>query len=178
VWELIAASRWFGHWEADAGALWSMDDLRFPSGSTTASGLPVLAGLLTYQDVAAGSVQHVMLAGSPVIGRLPPVWPARGSDGTSTVPGAPPMGSWLRLRADVALDGLSPQAKVVAEGLQRYGMVLVDTAGSFGVSSTPDRRWDGADLATLARLSAADFEVVDASGIEVSADSMEARPPG
>ena len=40
MWELISLRQWFGRWEADAGAEWDLDSLDFPTGYTTASGLP------------------------------------------------------------------------------------------------------------------------------------------
>ena len=86
------------------------------------------------------------------------------------------MGTWLRLKPTVVVDDLPEQARVVARALQEYGMVLADTGGTLAVTGTVDRRWDDDQLLELGRLTAEDFEVVDASGIMVSADSMEARP--
>jgi hypothetical protein len=177
AWELLSARRWFGRWYADSGARWRTDSLAYPEGLTIAAGLPLLPGTITYDEVAAGRIGHVILAGSPVVGKGPPVWPARATDGTSENPDAPPMGAWLRLRADADLRGLSPQARVIAAALQEYGTLISDTSGEFALRGTPDRRWDDRQLAELGRFTLADFEVVDASGIRVSPDSMAARPP-
>jgi hypothetical protein len=73
--------------------------------------------------------------------------------------------------------GLGPQAAVIARALQTYGAVIADTGPNFTVHGTPDARWDDADLATLQQLHTGDFEVVDAAGLMVSAESMEARSP-
>ena len=115
--ELIAASRWFGRWEADAGALWNLDDLGYPTSSTTASGLPLLPGTLTFDEVTGGEVNHAILGSTPVVGNAFR-WPARHSDGPSTDPDAPPMGAWLRLKPTVVVDDLPEQARVVARALQ------------------------------------------------------------
>jgi hypothetical protein len=176
MWELLSARRWFGRWFADAGARWSMDSLAYGPGSSIASGLPLLPGTITYDEVAAGRIGHVVLGISPVVARADPRWPARATDGTSTDPDAPPMGAWLRLRPEVAIDDLPPQARVVARGLQEFGTVISDTGGVFGLRGTPDRRWDDADLAALQRFSLDDFEVVDPSAVQVATDSMAARP--
>jgi hypothetical protein len=93
-------------------------------------------------------------------------------------PDAPPMGAWLRLRAEADLSALGPQARVIAEGLQRYGMILSDTGPNFGIRGTPDARWSREDLRTLRTLTSTDFEVVDVSDVMVQPDSMEARPAG
>ena len=177
MWELQGTRVWFGRWQADSGAVWDLDDLRFPDNSTTASRLPLLPGVVTWQEVASGEVTHVLHAGTPTSSPEDFTWPARATDGRSEDPDAPPMGAWLRLRADADLSQLGPQARVIAEGLQRYGMVLSDTAGNFGVRGTPDARWERSDLRTLRTLSGADFEVVDPSGIVVDPGSMAVRPP-
>ena len=176
MWELISLRQWFGRWEADAGAEWDLDSLDFPTGYTTASGLPMLPMLVNYDEVAAGEVQHASLLVGPVSRSLQWTWPARATDGRSGSPDALPQGAWLRLRSDVDLSGLGPQARVVARGLQRFGTVMSDTGPVWAVRGVPDARWDDADLATLRTLSAADFEVVDTRSVKVADGSMEARP--
>ncbi len=176
MWELISTRRWFGHWSALSGVQWDLSDLRYPKGTSTGSGLPLFPGTVTYDQVASGTVDHVIVAAGPVNSPRS-VWPARFSDGTSTDPSAPAMGSWFRLRADAPVADLPPQARVLATALQRYGMVLSDTATTFSLRGTPDRRWDVAQLAALERFTADDFEVVDASALMVAPDSMEAVPP-
>ena len=178
AWELISTRRWFGSWQAGAGATWSMDSVQYPTGSTIASGLPLLPGTITYAEVASGAINHMILGAVPHTAQGQFVWPARGSDGTSTDPDAPPMGSWLRLRPDADLSGLGPQAGVIARAAQRHGILLSDTGPGFGLRGTVDRRWDGADLQTLGQLTIDDFEIVDTTGVVVSPQSMEARAPG
>jgi hypothetical protein len=178
MWELIGTTVWFGRWQADAGALWDLDSLDYGGPATTASRLPLLPGVLTFDEVAAGEVGHVTWAGSPDLSSTRFVWPALATDGLSDDADAPPMGAWLRLRSDADLSGLGPQSRVIAEGLQRYGMIMSDTSNErFGLRGTPDGRWDRADLRQLGRFTAADFEVVDPSGVMVAPDSMAAVPP-
>lgn len=177
VWELLSARRWFGRWYADVGARWEADRNEYPPWSTTAAGLPMLPGLITYAEVAAGSIDHVVGAAVPAASSGYR-WPARASDGPNPDASALPMGAWLRLRDDVDTSGLGPQARVVAEALHTYGAVVGDTGGTFSLAGTPDRRWDDADLGTLRQLTIDDFEVLDVSGVQVSPDSMQARPAG
>ncbi len=178
VWELISVRSWFGRWEADAGAHYRTDSNDYPLGSTIAAGLPLLPGTITYDQVASGSVDHVVLAGieRSAAGRW--IWPARSTDGRTTDPDAVPQGAWLRLRADADLSGLGPQARVIATALQRHGLILSDTGPGFGLRGTPDARWDDADLKTLGTLTGADFEVVDPAGVIVSPGSLAVRSPG
>ncbi len=179
MWELFATSVWFGRWGASSGALWDLDDLTFPKWSTTAAQLPLLPGVLSYDEIERGRVDHVVHATTTNISNTGVVWPARATDGRNADPAAVPMGAWLRLRDDVDLDALElgPQARIIAEGLREYGMVLSDSSANFALRGTPDARWDRQDLATLRALNAADLEVVDVRGVVVSPDSMEARPP-
>lgn len=177
VWELLSVRNWFGRWEADAGAWYRTDSNDYPQGSSIAAGLPLLPGTVTYDEVAAGSIDHVALG---VIERSALdtwVWPARDTDGRSSAADAVPQGAWLRLRPDADLSGLGPQARIVAEGLQRHGMIISDTGPGFTVRGAPDGRWDDDDLATLRQLTVGDFEVVDPSSVVVAADSLAVTPP-
>ncbi|HTO00793.1 MAG TPA: hypothetical protein VL068_08985 [Microthrixaceae bacterium] len=176
AWELISLRRWFTRWEAGAGASWSMDELSYPVGSTIAARLPLLPGVITYAEVEAGSIDHVILGSTPISAPGEFIWPARGSDGVSPDPAAPPMGAWLRLKANADLSQLGPQARIVARAAQTYGMMISDTGPGFKMRGTADRRWDSSDLKTLQTLTADDFEVVDSSDLMVSIDSMEVRP--
>lgn len=176
MWELLGTTVWFGRWEADSGALWDLDSLEYGANSTTASGLPLLAGTITYDEVADGAIEHVIWASSPDIGPGRSLWPARASDGWSDDPDAAPMGAWLRLKSTADLSGLGPQARVIAEALQRYGMVLTDSAPNLNLRGTADARFERDDLRTMRTLTADDFEVVDHLWLMVDEDSMEARP--
>ncbi|MCP4435779.1 MAG: hypothetical protein GY812_09840 [Actinomycetia bacterium] len=176
MWEMWATRKWFGSWRAGSGAIWNLDSLQYPKGRTTASGFPMQPMTITYEQVAAGSVDHAIFVGSPVVGGAH-VWPARASDGPSEDPDAPPMGTWFRLRKDVDLSALGPQAQVVARAMQTHGVILGDTGGSFSLSGTPDARWDDDDLATLKTLTTDDLEVVDTSRLMVREGSMEAVQP-
>lgn len=176
AWELIALRSWFGRWEADSGASWSMDDLTYPHGSTIAARMPLLPGAVTFDDVASGSVDHAIFASSRISARGRWIWPARGADGVSDDPSAPPMGAWLRLKADADLSKLGPQAKIIAKAAQTYGVIISDTGPKFGLRGTADRRWDSNDVKSLSTLTTDDFEVIDSESFMVSADSMAAKP--
>ena len=177
AWELIAIRSWFGRWQAGAGATWSMDSLDYPTGSTIAARMPLLPGTITYAEVEAGEIGHAILGSTAISAPGKFVWPARGGDGVSTDPNAPPMGAWLRLSADADLSGLGPQATVVAQAAQKYGVILSDTGPGFKLRGTVDARWDDADLATLGKLTADDFQVIDPTSVMVSQDSLAIRQP-
>lgn len=145
-------------------------------GATTASGLSMLTGTIRYDEVASGQVGHTIAMSIPKIKKAPPVWPAFGTDGRSTDPNAPAMGSWFRLKPNADLSALGPQARVVAEALQLHGAVVTDTnSHGMAMGGEPDTRWDDADLATLQQLNASDFEIIDPAQMMVDPSTMQIR---
>lgn len=163
-----------GHWYADGVAEFDLRSNEPPRFAVTASGVSLLAGLVRYDEVASGSLNHVVGLTVPDIAPRA-VWPARTSDGRAADPHAPPMGTWLRLRADADLSALGPQATVVARALQGHGGIVVDTGPGLTVVGEPDVRWDDRDLASLSTLVVGDFEVVDPSPMKVADRSHQIR---
>lgn len=165
-----------GSWYADCVARWNLSSNAMPtSGSASASGLSLLHGLVRYDEVASGRVDHVLTMAFPRISQLPAVWPATGTDGKVADPAAVRMGSMLRLRGDVDLSGLGPQAKVVAQAMKDHGVVISDTGVNAAITGEPDLRWDDADLGGLQSLSVGDFDVVDPSAMKVADGSQQIR---
>jgi hypothetical protein len=70
------------------------------------------------------------------------------------------MGMRLRLKVEVDLSGFPAGARVIAEALKRYGMILADNGGPMFVTGTADRRWKARDTKALKRLRVGDFEVI------------------
>lgn len=166
----------YDRWYADKVVHLDLGSNAIPSdGTVTASGISMLAGLVRYDEVRSGRIDHVLSMSSPVVRRGPGVWPASGTDGRSDDPDAPPMGTWLRLKAGTDLSGLGPQAKVVARAMQDHGVVIVDSGPHAALTGEPDLRWDDADLAGLRNLTVSQLEVVDASPMKVSDDSYRIR---
>jgi hypothetical protein len=85
------------------------------------------------------------------------------------------MGLRLRLRGSVDIDGMPRQARVIAQAMKTYGVIVADNGSPWFISGTPDDRWDNDALRALAALTGDDFEVVDASRLMVSSDSAAAR---
>lgn len=173
MWELAGIRRWFWLWQAGSGAIWDLDSLEYPKGLTTASGLPLIPLAYSYEEVLSGDIGHVLMLSMPTVRIEEHQWPARHTDGPSQDPDAPVMGTWFRLRSDVDISGLGPQARVIARALRDYGAVLGDTGGALALNGVPDARWDDADLATFGELGSDDLEVVDASELMVEPGSME-----
>ena len=60
--------------------------------------------------------------------------------------------------------------------MQVHGLLLADNGSAMYVTGAPDPRWDDDQLRALGRITTADFEVVDASGLQVSPASGAVRP--
>lgn len=167
--ELFAAYPHAGgrFWTAGSGAIFDLRSNRLrPAGWTSAdaAGLPILPGLARYDEVARGSIDHALRFTAPCTAKAY-VYPARHYASNCSGANLPPMGLRVRLKASVDLSGLPPQARAVAEALQRYGMLLADNGSPWFVSGAPNRHWNNDDLHQLDRLTGRDFEVVDTSSL-------------
>ena len=95
------------------------------------------------------------------------MWPAKGSDGKSTSPYAPPIGSVLRLKESTRTRltatgygrGVCPQANAIMDCYSGPGIMIVDSGGHNTTMLEPDNRWDQKDLAALDLLTIDDFEI-------------------
>jgi hypothetical protein len=161
-----------GTWQAGSGAIWSLtsDALR-PLGWTSAdaAGLPILPGLVRYDEVAAGVIDHAIRITLPATdARF--VWPARHQAGTANAALAP-MGERLRLKAGVDISGYSAANQVILTALKRYGAIVADNGSPWYMSGVPDSRWNNDDLHLLGQLKGSDFEAVDESSLMVDPNS-------
>jgi hypothetical protein len=154
-------------WSAGSGAIFHLrsDRLR-PAGWTSAdaAGLPILPGLARYDEVAADVIDHALRFTAPCTASQF-IYPARHEASTCPSRWAPPMGLRVRLKASVDISRLPYQARVVAQALKTYGMILADNGSPWYISGAPNPRWNDAALHTLDELTGRDFEVVDTSSL-------------
>ena len=177
LYELFAAYRnGDGSWRAGSGAVFDLrSNAMRPAGWTSAdaAGLPILPGLVRYDEVAAGEIDHAIRVTVPRTDRRY-VWPARHHAGTAN-PDLPPMGLWLRLRADYDISGFPGAAQVILRALKRHGAIVADNGSPWYLSGAPDERWDNDVLRTLGQVRGSAFEAVDVSTLTVSPDSGQVR---
>jgi hypothetical protein len=69
----------------------------------------------------------------------------------------------LRLKASVNIASLPAQARIVAQALKSYGMILADNGSNWYIGGAPSPKWSNDQLHALGGLTGADFEVVDTS---------------
>jgi hypothetical protein len=174
LWELYSAYPKNGgaSWTAGSGATWSLSSNAMrPLGWTSgdAAGLPILPGLVRYDEVAAGEIDHVIRFTAPKTANAY-VWPASHRAGTGGA-SDPPMGTWLRLKAGYDISRFSAQNQVILRALEKHGMILADNGSSLFMSGVPDARWNNSDLNALKSVPGSAFEVVDVSSLKVSSTS-------
>jgi hypothetical protein len=167
------------NWTAGSGVKMDLrsDALR-PEGMTSAdaAGLAILPGLVRYEEMAAGDIDHAIRFTIPTnqIGHEY-VWPGRHQASRVTNPALPPYGARLRLRADFDITRFPKCDRVILTALQRYGMILADGGAAIFLSGAPDSRWNDDDLHELDSVKGEDFEVVDESWLMVGKDSGATR---
>jgi hypothetical protein len=150
------------HWNADSGTAWDLRSAaRRPDGWTSAdaAGLPIFPGLVRYDEVAAGHLDHAIRVTFEST-RDAWVHPASHCAGDTADPSAPPMGLRLRLKAGYGLGGLHGAAKTIALAMKRYGLIVADNGSNWFFSGSSDRRWHDSDLDQLKRIPGSAFEVV------------------
>jgi hypothetical protein len=178
LYELIGARHSGNSWSADGGAKWDLNSnaLR-PDGwtSTDAAGLPIMPGVLRYEEVLAGQVTHALRFSAPYSkGNGAYQWPARHyashhSDG-------PPMGQRFRLKASFDISGYPRNLQVILRGLKKYGAMLADNGMPWGMQHDADPRWNASELVALHRVLGSNMEAVDVSRLMGDPNSGMAGP--
>ncbi|MGH8873018.1 MAG: hypothetical protein ACRDWS_13720 [Acidimicrobiia bacterium] len=167
-----------GTWRAANGARYDLrsNALR-PAGWTSAdaAGLPIYAGLVRYDEVAAGVIRHTIRFTAPDT-QSAYTWPARHEASSITDPTYPPMGQRFRLEASFDTTGFSWQARVILEAMKTYGIILADNGSPWYISGAPDERWDNDILHELDVIEGTDFEAVDVSSLMVDPNSGQVGP--
>lgn len=155
-------------WTGGSGAIFDMTagTVR-PAGWTSAdaAGLPILPGLVRYDEVALRHVIEHAMRFSCARTRKAYIPPARHSAGSQTSENFGPMGMRVRLKQSFDISGFSAPNKVILTALKKYGMFLADNGSDMYLSGAPDPRWSDDDLHNLTKVHGSDFEVVQMSGM-------------
>jgi hypothetical protein len=143
LWDFWQMRKTHGRWHARWGG--EMDDVsRNPgyfthSGKTsgwgaTATGLPLLGGLVTFADLRRGYINHALAIAIPQTQLAKYTWPAQRTDGNAVAPGIWEIPEGMRFRLDphlnIAALHLPKIDQMLARAAQRYGIVVRDRAGS------------------------------------------------
>ena len=166
VWEAYKDAN-DNNWTAANGAVFNLysDTLR-PDGWTSAdaAGLPILPGLVRYDEVAAGEIKHA-LRFTVAQTQAGYIHPATHFASSSTNPALPPMGLRLRLKASYNISTFTGEALIILTALKKYGMIVADNGSSWFITGAPDPRWNDTELEELKSVPGSAFEVVATGAI-------------
>ncbi len=163
LFELFGARLSGAGWVAESGARFDLrsNALR-PLGWTSAdaAGLPILPGLVRYDEVASGQIRHaIRITFSRTQAGY--ILPATHFASNRTDPNLPPMGLRLRLKASYDVSQLTGQARVIAVAMQQYGVIVADNGSNWFFQGAPSPGWRDDDLNQLKSVPGSAFEVVD-----------------
>ncbi|MDQ2776932.1 MAG: RICIN domain-containing protein [Acidobacteriota bacterium] len=162
-----------GSWAAGSGATWSLNsDALRPNALTSAdaAGLPILPGLVRYDELVSGSINHAIRVTADHT-RSAHIWPARHDASSLTDTQYPPMGQRFRLKASYDISGFSTHVQTLLQALKTYGMILADNGISWHISGVGDPRWDDTEMHALTQVTGDNFEAIDESSLMVDPNS-------
>lgn len=147
-----------GRWSGGSGAVWDLNSNALRPADWTsadAAGLPVLPGLVRYQEIEAALQQP-----NPADRVIPHAlrftvhdtygyfWPARhltsGDRDNPYNPNSniPPMGARFRLKAGFNISGFSPELQVILRTMKKYGIIIADNGSDWYISGAPSTKKD------------------------------------
>jgi hypothetical protein len=167
-----------GSWYAGSGATWDLRSNKLRRDGWTsadAAGLPIISGLLRYDEVEqAGLVTHAIRFTTDQT-QTEHIWPARHDAGSTSSVDYPPMGARFRLKASFPTSGYRADTVAVLDAMKTYGLVLADNGSPWYFQGTEDKRWPGALLDELKTIPANAFEAVDTAPMMIHPNSGAAH---
>ena len=140
-----------GSWNAGSGAVFNLrsNQLR-PNGWTSAdaAGLPIFAGLIRYDEIQRGFINHAIRFTAPAT-QAGFIHPATHFASRSTNPALPPMGLRLRLKASFDISRFPRVARIILRAMKTYGLILADNGSPWYFQGATDPRWNDNALDTL-----------------------------
>jgi hypothetical protein len=166
LYETFNTHRCNGAWNSSSETIWDMQSYeQRPWGWTSAdaAGLPIFPGLIRYDEVAAGSINHAIRFtmqqtrnGANGGYFVQPASHAAGTTyGVNNI-----MGMRVRLKSSFDISGFSKANQVILTAMKKYGMILADNGSYFYFKGVPDPRWNDDDLHNLDTVQSSNFEVV------------------
>jgi hypothetical protein len=164
LYELFYARVNGNHWDASSGAVFDLrsNQLRPETWtSADAAGLPIFPGLVRYDEIVKGEIDHPIrftLTSNNV--KPAYIYPARHKVSSSGGQYSLPFGARIRLKANFDISGFSATNQIILRAMKKYGLILADIGSNLYISGAPDERWDNDDLHQLGQVHGNNFEVV------------------
>ena len=170
-------------WSFSNTAMWDMANVEHrPYGLTSvdAAGLSVFEGLIRYDEILAGVINHAIrftathtkndqnngFFTAPATHAAGTLW------GTDNI-----MGMRIRLQANFDISGYSPTNQIILKAMKQYGMILADNGSNLFFQGTPDSRWNDDDLSALKVIPVTAFDVVQMNPVYDSATAPTGAAP-
>lgn len=164
LYELYNASYTNGQWQASCGAVFDLSSNKLRTDGWTsadAAGLPIFPGLVRYEEVLKGVIDHAIRFTLQSANVKPAyIAPARHSVNSKGGQYSLPFGAKIRLKAGFDISGYSATNKVILTAMKKYGLILADIGSNMYITGAPDERWNNDDLQKLGAIAASNFEVV------------------
>jgi hypothetical protein len=166
LYEMYSAHQLGAGWDAASGAVFNLGSNALRPDTWTsadAAGLPILPGLVRYDEVASGVINHALrfTVDQTQNGFIHPATHQAGVANASD----PPMGARFRLSASFDLTPYHGESLVILTALKTYGMIVADNGSSWYISGSTDGRWNDSDLNQLKSVPGSAFEAVSTGPI-------------
>ena len=164
LYELFNAHVNGNRWDASSGAVFNLKTTTMrPEGWTSAdaAGLPVFPGLVRYDEIVKGVIDHpIRFTPNSSLVKPAYIYPARHKVNSSGGQYSLPFGARIRLKAGLNISSYSATNQVILKAMKKYGLILADIGSNLYITGAPDQRWNNDDLRKLGQLKGSDFEVV------------------
>ena len=166
-------------WSAENGAIFPLGTNALRPDSWTsadAAGLPVLPGLVRWDEVKAGVITHALrfTMNNTYQGYIHPATHAAGLSDAAM----PPMGLRLRLKQGTPISSYSQEAQVIFTAMKTYGIILADNGSNWYVSGETSDGWatdaGGGDtvldkiVSAFSKIHGGDFEIIDSGPVSTA----------
>ncbi|HSU27945.1 MAG TPA: hypothetical protein VLJ68_06165 [Chitinophagaceae bacterium] len=164
LYELFNAHINGDHWDASSGAVFNLNSNQLRPETWTsadAAGLPIFPGLVRYEEILKGEIDHPIrftLTSNNV--KPAYIYPARHKVSSSGGLYSLPFGARIRLKASFDISGYSSTNQVILRAMKKYGLILADIGSNMYISGAPDERWNNDDLRQLGQVHGSNFEVI------------------
>jgi hypothetical protein len=164
LYELFYARVNGNRWDASSGAVFNLNSNQLRPETWTsadAAGLPIFPGLVRYDEIVKGEIDHPIrftLTSNNV--KPAYIYPARHKVSSSGGQHSLPFGARIRLKANFNISSYSVTNQIILRAMKKYGLILADIGSNLYISGAPDERWDNDDLRKLGQVHGSDFEVV------------------
>jgi hypothetical protein len=151
-------------WDAASGAVFDLTSNQLRPETWTsadAAGLPIFPGLVRYDEIVKGTIDHPIrftLTSSKV--KPAYIYPARHKVNSGGGQYSLPFGARIRLKASFDISTYSATNQIILRAMKKYGLILADIGSNLYISGAPDDRWNNSDLQKLGQVHGSDFEVV------------------